>query len=171
LLQGLQVNHQIAIRKYRSEMTHKANDLLDNIVASVPSDPKWAYCAGGELDTQIVAYDFPKVTRYYFPKNRDIQNVYSNYSNEPALEVDDLFYVCDVKKVLRFVTHTIKEKHLCYDITFADKAVVLICDPLRAPKEVPRIYEMCWYGREIHNINQYTKTSVDACNIPQKDGK
>jgi hypothetical protein len=79
--------------------------------------------------------------------------------------------VCDVKKVLRFVTHTIKEKHLCYDITFADKAVVLICDPLRAPKEVPRIYEMCWYGREIHNINQYMKTSVDACNIPQKDGK
>lgn len=150
------------------QFSDKTRNLVKTIIGSMPIIPKWAYCAGGELDTQIVAYDLPEATRYYVPKDRDIQNV---YSNEPPLVVDDPFYACDVKKVCRFVTHTIKDKCWCYDITFADMAVVLICDPLRAPKEVPHIYEMCWYGREIRDINRYMITSVDACNIPQKDNK
>ena len=148
------------------QFSDKTRNLVKTIIDSMPITPKWAYCMGGEIDTQIVPYDFPNAPRIYLPIMRDIQNI---YMSEPPWAINDSFYECEVKKVCRFVTHTIRDKSWCYDITFADTAVILICDPLLSPKEVPHIYEMCWAGREIHNIDRYLKTSVDVCNMSQKD--
>lgn len=150
------------------QFSDKTKNLLKTIINSMPVSPKWAYCCGGEIDTQIVPYDFPNASRIYVPIERDINDI---YMNEPPYAIKDAFYECEVKKVCRFVTHSIKDKNWCYEITFSDHAIVLICDPLRSPKEVPHFYEMCWYGREIHNINRYVKTNVDALNIPQETGK
>lgn len=161
---------------YKNKMSDGANKLINNIIFSVSPTPKWAYCAGGALDTKVfpindsdltkkkvmvpLSLDYDDPDYRYFSSNKDIK----------LMEVE--YYECDLQKISRLVYHTIRDSIYLYDVTFIDSSFLLYSDIQRIPSKNPQIYEMCWYGREIYKIDQRVNTNGNfAENIPQESIK
>jgi len=139
---------------YRKQLSDRANKLIDDIVQyTVSPTPKWAYYAGGIFDTRIVSVDASILTKskVRVPYDTNFDPYYS--PGQEDVTILDMCE-CDVKKISRLVYHTIRDGIFLYDVAFIDNAILLYCDNLRIPAKNPQIYEMCWYGREVYDIDR-----------------
>jgi hypothetical protein len=161
---------------YRRVMSDTTNKLIDNIINyTVSPTPKWAYCAGGAIDTKVFPINDSDLTKkkVMVPISLDYDDPDSCFfsSNKDTLmEVE--YYECYLQKICRLVHHTIRDSIYLYDVTFIDSSFLLYSDVQRIPSKNPQIYEMCWYGREIYKIVQRVNTNDNfAENIPQESIK
>jgi hypothetical protein len=160
---------------YKNKMSDGANKLIDNIIFSVSPTPKWAYCAGGAIDTKVFPINDLDLTKnkVMVPLSLDYEefDYYLSGNKDTLMKVE--YYECDLRKISRLVQHTIKEEGIyLYDVTFIDSSFLLYSDVQRIPSKNPQIYEMCWYGREIYKIVQRTNTNGNfAENMPQESIK
>jgi hypothetical protein len=158
---------------YKNKMSAAANKLIDNIIASVSPTPKWAYCAGGALDTKVFPIndsDLTKKIMVPLSLAYDEPDYYLSDNKDTLMKVE--YYKCYLQQICRLVHHTIRDSIYLYDVTFIDSSFLLYSDVQRIPSKNPQIYEMCWYGREIYKIVQRTNTNGNfAENIPQESIK
>jgi hypothetical protein len=160
---------------YKNKMSDAANKLINNIIFSVSPTPKWAYCAGGALDTKVFPINDSDLTKKKVMVPLSLAYEESDYylsGNKDTLIKLEEYGECYLQKISRLVHHTIRDSIYLYDVTFIDSSFLLYDDIQRIPSKNPQIYEMCWYGREIYKIVQRTNTNRNfAENIPQESIK
>jgi hypothetical protein len=160
---------------YKNKMSDGANKLINNIIFSVSPTPKWAYCAGGAIDTKVFPINDLDSTKSRVMVPISLAYEESDYrylsgNKDTLMRVE--YYECYLQKICRLVHHTIRDSIYLYDITFIDSSFLLYSDVQRIPSKNPQIYEMCWYGREIYKIDQRVNTNDNfAENIPQESIK